>query len=98
MKNKIGKSAGYRGAPGYPQSMTYDISCFVGSEDFKMFQRVINQGIDSHLEGFTKSSFKIVGDRLCMAFDSAELPILLRRLDEIGGDHAQGWREDIQTR
>ena len=38
----------------------FEISVYAGSDDFKLFQEVIDQGIDSHLEGFTKSNFTMV--------------------------------------
>tara|TARA_Y100001963_G_C6657440_1_gene388763 strand:- start:211 stop:498 length:288 start_codon:yes stop_codon:yes gene_type:complete len=64
-----------------------DISCTTISDDFKLFQEVINQGIDSRLEAFTKSKFEIkkehLVNRLYMEFHESEIQILLRRLEEL---------------
>jgi len=72
----------------------------VGSPDDKLFTEVVNQGIDSHLEGFTKSKFEIknssLGNRRIFNFHRSELPILLRRLEEIGSPEALQWKEDIE--
>jgi hypothetical protein len=72
----------------------------VGSPDDKLFTEVVNQGIDSHLEGFTKSKFEIknssLGNRRIFNFHREEIPILLRRLEEIGTPEAQQWKEDIE--
>ena len=70
------------------------------SQDFSLFRDIINQGIDAHLEAFTKSKFKMkdappFGQRLDMEFHQDEKKILLRRLDEIGSDEASQWLEDI---
>ena len=73
----------------------------VGSPDDKLFTEVVNQGIDSHLEGFTKSKFEIKnasnGNRKIFNFHKSEIPILLRRLEEIGTEEAQQWADDIQN-
>jgi len=76
-----------------------DISCFTCSDDFKLFTAVINQGIDSHLEGFTKSKFEINKDekRLFMDFHKTEIHILLRRLRAMGSEHADMWADDIEN-
>ena len=72
----------------------------VNSPDDKLFTEVVNQGIDSHLEGFTKSKFEIknssLGNRRIFNFHRSELPILLRRLEEIGTPEALQWKEDIE--
>jgi len=79
----------------------FNISAPVNSEDAQLFKTVINQGIDSHLEGFTKSKFEqkpgSTGTRLSMDFHKTELPLLLRRLEELGTDEAIGWAEDIRN-
>lgn len=60
--------------------------------DFYLLERVINMGIDSRLEGFTRSSFKVEPDpdlicnRLVCNFHVSELRILIRRLLEISED------------
>ena len=73
----------------------------VGSPDDKLFTEVVNQGIDSHLEGFTKSKFEIknssLGNRRIFNFHRSELPVLLRRLEEIGSPEALQWKEDIEN-
>jgi hypothetical protein len=73
----------------------------VGSPDDKLFTEVINQGIDSHLEGFTKSKFEIknssLGNRRIFNFHRSEIPILLRRLEEIGTEEALQWKDDIEN-
>lgn len=72
----------------------------VGSPDDKLFTEVINQGIDSHLEGFVKSKFEIknssLGNRRIFNFHREEIPILLRRLEEIGTPESLQWKEDIE--
>jgi hypothetical protein len=77
-----------------------EITCHAFGSDAKIFNRVINQGIDSHLEAFTQSEFitKHVKSRptLIMEFAHAELPLLVRRLEEIGTDEAETWANDIK--
>lgn len=74
-----------------------DITCYMGSFDFRMFKDIVNQGIDSHLEGFTRSKFFRIknSDNFMFSFDWDELPILLRRLEEIGTPIAMSWWHDI---
>lgn len=76
------------------------ITCPAGSPDDKLFTEVVNQGIDSHLQGFVKSKFEIknasIGNRRVYNFHRTEIPILLRRLEEIGTDEALQWKEDIE--
>lgn len=77
------------------------ISTPVGSLDDKLFTEIVKQGIDSSLEGFTKSKFEIktgsLGNRKLFNFHKTEIPILLRRLDELGTEEAQQWKEDIEN-
>lgn len=54
-----------------------------GSADAKLFIQVVNQGIDSHMEAFTKSLFNWVDNRLVADVHESEIPILLRRLREV---------------
>jgi len=79
----------------------FPITTPVGSEDDKLFVSIVNQGIDSHLEGFTKSKFTVentsIGKRRVFNFHVSELPILLRRLEELGTDEALSWKEDIEN-
>lgn len=72
----------------------------IGSQDDQLFINVVNQGIDSHLEGFTKSKFNVndtsIGKRRAFNFHKEEIPVLVRRLEEIGTDEAIQWAEDIK--
>ena len=86
-----------------PETMQYlKIETPPNSDDFKMFQKVVNVGIDSHLEGFTKSKFGGKADypgKYRMDFHLSEVPILLRRLielyDETGDENIASWIDDI---
>ena len=69
----------------------------LGSADDKLFISVVNKGIDSHLEGFTKSNFSVRDGRRIYNFAISEIPILLRRLEEIGTDEALQWKSDIEN-
>lgn len=71
------------------------ISCRIYSDDYKMFADIINQGIDSRLEAFTRSSFKQSDTRLNMIFSTYEVSILLRRLLELEDIAAGQWVDDI---
>lgn len=74
----------------------YDISIYLFSRDMlEIFQKVFNQGIDSHLEAFTKSKTETRGNRFYMSFDYSELPILVRRLRELETTEADQWADDI---
>ena len=71
----------------------------MGSPDFNLFKGIVNQGIDSSLEGFTKSVFEKSPTRpgfFLFNFDKSELPVLLRRLEENGSDEALSWKSDIE--
>ena len=72
------------------------ISVYAGGSDAKLFMAVINQGIDAHLEAFTKSKFKIEGHRIYMDFDESEIKILTRRLREMDTEEAEMWACDIE--
>lgn len=73
----------------------------IGSEDDKLFVSIVNQGIDSHLEGFRKSKFSdtagTLGRRRVFNFHKSEIPILLRRLEELGTEEALQWKDDIEN-
>ncbi len=77
-----------------------EITTPLGGSDFELFKKVVNQGIDSHLEGFTKSKFDgFMQDgqkRMCFNFHKSEVPILLRRLEEMGDESADSWASDIR--
>lgn len=79
----------------------FEITAPVGSEDEKMFVGVVNQGIDSSLEAFTKSKFDVrqgsLGTRRVFNFHKSELPILLRRLRNLGTEEADSWANDIEN-
>lgn len=65
------------------------ITCPIGMGDFKMFVSVVNKGIDSHLEAFTKSQFGVQDNdngRFVFNFHRSELHILIRRLEEMIDD------------
>ena len=80
-----------------------EISCLINSEDYKLFSRIINQGIDSRLEAFTDSNFFVSNNRLFLNFHHSEISILLRRLSEIEilsvilWESAYQWENDILT-
>ena len=71
------------------------------SYDAKIFTSIVNQGIDSHLEGFTKSKFNFKQDefhvRLVLNFHHTELPILIRRLEEYGTDTSFDWANTLRV-
>jgi hypothetical protein len=69
----------------------------LSSADDKLFTGIVNQGIDSHLEGFTQSKFDVRGNRRIFNFHKSELPILLRRLEELGTEEALKWKDDIEN-
>lgn len=84
--------------------MTFNKTDFInvntpkGSFDFNLFAKIINQGIDAHLEAFTQSKF--LEDtknpaRFNFFFHKSELPILLRRLKEFGQEEFIMWSNDI---
>lgn len=79
----------------------FEITAPVNSEDEQLFINVVNQGIDSHLEGFTKSKFDVrqgsLGARRVFNFHKSELPLLLRRLRELGTEEADLWADDIEN-
>ena len=74
-----------------------DVSFRVGSDDHKIFANVINKGIDSRLEAFTKSEFKELNGRIYLSFNPSEFGLLLRRLCELedsfsySEDHEENW-------
>jgi len=71
------------------------------SEDYELFKGIIEQGIDAHLEAFTESEFKeklqFGQPRLIMDFKGKDLPILVRRLQEVGTEEADSWATDIEN-
>ena len=75
----------------------FDISCCAGTSDCDLFVSVWNQGIDSHLQAFTRSKNRWEDGRLCLDIHRDELPILLRRLRELETEDADMWADDIET-
>lgn len=70
------------------------------TEDAKIVKRIVNIGIDSRLEGFIKSSFKLVvdeffGPRLQCLIHSSEMQVLIRRLLEDSTEEAEMLADDI---
>ncbi len=82
-------------------SKPLNISMLARSSDGKLFVSIWDQGIDSHLEAFTASKFRIedtiVGQRIHFDFDLKEIPILTRRLRELDTDEANQWADDIEA-
>ena len=75
-----------------------DISCPVGSDDHRLFVGVVNQGIDSHLDGFTPDKLRHIqaGGRLKLTFCGDGVRILVRRLEELETEEADRWADDIR--
>lgn len=82
-----------------------EITCPVWGPDAAMFASVIDQGIDSHLEAFTKSKFAfkdvpVFGGfyqkRYVYNFHIDELKLLVRRLEELGTEDGDSWADNIR--
>ena len=73
----------------------FEITCPIGSSDAKLFTKIINQGIDSHLEAFVKSKFSHSDRRLILNFHKSEVPLLIRRLNDLGTEVSEMWASDI---
>ena len=72
---------------GYPMTIR-------NQEEWKNFiTKIVNQGIDSHLEAFTRSKFDYKTGK-CLIHPE-EMKTLLRRLDEIGDEEFMRLRTDI---
>lgn len=89
---------------GLEESLSSDyleITTPIGSSDDKMFVEIVNQGIDPHLEGFTKSKFSVkdtsLGKRRVYNFHKDEISTLIRRLQEFGTEEAESWAYDIEN-
>jgi len=67
---------------------------FVG-KDRKNVIEAVNQGIDSRLEGFTRSTFSDNGHRLTSEVHPDELQVLIRRLADSEDEDAALLAEDI---
>lgn len=77
----------------------FPIETPIGSNDYKLFEKIVNQGIDSSLEGFTKSKFgksPHFDNKALFNFSKDELPILLRRLEQDGSEEALDWKQAIE--
>jgi hypothetical protein len=98
-------SVGKNNPDGNTTNDYFPITTPLGSADDKLFAGIVNQGIDSHLEGFTKSNFSVQvlpkdspsSKRRIFNFHNSELPILLRRLEELGTEEALQWKDDIEN-
>lgn len=82
----------------------FDIQTPYSSKDYEMLKKVVNMGIDSHLEAFTKSEFKkspYDNGKFMFNFHVSELPLLLRRLndlyEETGDDDYESLKNDIES-
>ena len=77
----------------------FEISVSTMTDDFELFKKVINMGIDARLEAFTKSNFcvkaKSIGGRLYLNINESEMQILIRRLLEINTENSEQWADDI---
>lgn len=69
------------------KNLHYNLS--IASPEAKTFIHVINQGIDGHLEAFTKSQFKNIAHRLDLTFDASEVHILVRRLTALNTEKSR---------
>lgn len=70
-------------------------------DEVALFTSVVNQGIDASLQAFTKSKFsrgrgRFGEGRLVLEFHTSELPMLVRRLEELGTEESERWAEDIK--
>jgi hypothetical protein len=71
-------------------------------DDRQLIVDAVNQGIDAHLQGITDSSFKWVDDMLCgkalqCEVSYKDLPIIIRRLLEVGSEETDMLAQDIAT-
>ena len=68
-------------------------------EDMRLIKAIVNQGIDSRLEAFTKSSFTWNTNstvlRLECLIHQDEMTTLLRRLLEFGTDNSEALANEI---
>ena len=75
------------------------ISTRIGNDDFDLFLKVVNQGIDAHLQAFTDSTFNIDEQfRLHIDIVPSEIGLFMRRLSEIADDddnNADSWENMI---
>ena len=75
----------------FDMSLTFD--------DLKMVKEVVNQGIDSRLEGFTRSIFWHTSDKFVIRLECKihpnEMQILIRRLLELETEQAEMLADDI---
>lgn len=71
---------------GYPMTIR-------SQDEWSVIAAAVNQGIDSHLEGFTRSKFDSKTGQCLIHPD--EMKTFLRRLDEDGSDEATSLRVSI---
>jgi hypothetical protein len=62
-------------------------------EEWKAIAKAVNEGIDAHLEAFTKSSFNAITGEILI--HPTELHILLRRLGESDNKQSHSLRSNI---
>lgn len=74
-----------------------EIICPIGGRTAKAIIAVVNQGIDPHLEAFTESKFSRKGMHHVFNFHVSELPLLVRRLEEMEEDESDMWAADIRA-
>jgi hypothetical protein len=69
------------------------------SDDLEMVEMAVNQGIDSRLEGFTRSKFEWNPTPYCLRLECKihpdEIQVLIRRLVESGDCHAEDLADSI---
>jgi hypothetical protein len=80
----------------------------VNSKDYDLFKSIVNQGIDSHLEGFTQSQFFFDCGKFHFHFHKSEKHILIRRLETLISEtdresdsddieYLENWIDDIKN-
>jgi hypothetical protein len=81
----------------YPAEKIFEISTLYSSQDFAILRSVVNQGIDSRLEGFTRSAFidRPKENRFYFRFVQSEIQILIRRLLEMETEKSELMADDI---
>lgn len=81
------------------KAFTEPYACSFTGETRLMVIEIVNQGIDSHLEAFTESTFSQSNDngvnRLECLISPKDMLVFLRRLAENASEEAQSLRSDI---
>lgn len=82
--------------PAEVQSDEFVFVAQLKNNDIQLVTNAVNQGIDSRLEGFVHSYFRMFHDHLNVAIsDYTELQILIRRLLESSNENAAMLADDI---